>query len=88
MTQPAAPSVVRSAIAGRPAPGCSALKRQGNWADFRGSNVSPLFPGDHGSTREIDAFGLFTGQIGYAANNVLFYVKGGAAVTADRFRIS
>ena len=36
---------------------------------------------------QIDAFGLFTGQIGYAANNVLFYVKGGAAVTADRFRI-
>ena len=29
----------------------------------------------------IDAFGLFTGQVGYAANNVLFYVKGGAAVT-------
>ena len=26
MTQPAAPPVVRSAIAGRPAPGCSALK--------------------------------------------------------------
>ena len=34
----------------------------------------------------IDAFGLFTGQIGYAANNVLFYVKGGAAVTDDRYR--
>ena len=29
---------------------------------------------------------LITGQIGWAANNVLFYVKGGAAVTADRFR--
>jgi outer membrane immunogenic protein len=24
-----------------------------------------------------------SGQIGYAANNVLFYVKGGAAVTSD-----
>ena len=32
------------------------------------------------------AFGLLTGQIGFAANNVLFYVKGGAAVTDDRFR--
>jgi len=31
--------------------------------------------------------GVAGGQIGYAANNVLFYVKGGAAVTADRFRI-
>ncbi len=33
------------------------------------------------------AFGLFTGQIGYAANNVLFYLKGGAAVTDNRNRI-
>jgi opacity protein-like surface antigen len=32
------------------------------------------------------SFGLFTGQIGWAANNVLFYVKGGAAVVSDRYR--
>ena len=37
---------------------------------------------------KIDAFGLFTGQVGYAANNVLFYVKGGAAVTDNRLRRS
>src|SRR6185436_4555061 len=35
----------------------------------------------------VDAFGLFTGQVGYAANNVLFYLKGGAAVTSDRYRM-
>jgi outer membrane immunogenic protein len=34
----------------------------------------------------VDAFGLFTGQVGYAVNNALFYLKGGAAVTSDRFR--
>ena len=34
----------------------------------------------------VDAFGLFTGQIGYAFNNALLYVKGGAAVTSDRYR--
>jgi outer membrane immunogenic protein len=62
------------------------LEAQGNWADFRGSNVSLLFPGARNDSR-IDAFGLFTGQVGWAANNVLFYIKGGAAVTADRFRI-
>ncbi|UPK07614.1 outer membrane beta-barrel protein [Bradyrhizobium sp. 170] len=62
------------------------LEAQGNWADFRGSNASTLFIGARNDSR-IDAFGLFTGQVGYAANNVLFYVKGGAAVTADRFRI-
>jgi outer membrane immunogenic protein len=61
------------------------LEAQGNWADFRGSNVSLLFPGARNDSR-IDAFGLFTGQVGWAANNVLFYIKGGAAVTADRFR--
>jgi outer membrane immunogenic protein len=62
------------------------IEGQGNWADFRGSNTSTLFPLSRNDSR-IDAFGLITGQIGYAANNVLFYVKGGAAVTADRFRI-
>jgi outer membrane immunogenic protein len=30
---------------------------------------------------------LFTGQVGYAWNNVLFYVKGGAAVTEDKYDI-
>jgi len=62
------------------------LEGQGNWADFHGSNVSTLFLGSRNESR-IDAFGLITGQVGWAANNVLFYVKGGAAVTADRFRI-
>ena len=61
------------------------LEAQGNWADFRGSNVSLIDPTLRNDLR-IDAFGLFTGQVGWAANNVLFYIKGGAAVTADRFR--
>jgi outer membrane immunogenic protein len=29
----------------------------------------------------------FTGQIGYAWNQALFYIKGGAAVTSNRFTI-
>ena len=36
---------------------------------------------------KIDAFGLFTGQVGYAANNVLLYVKGGAAVTSNKYTV-
>jgi outer membrane immunogenic protein len=32
----------------------------------------------------MDAFGLFTGQVGYAMNTALLYLKGGAAVVADR----
>jgi len=62
------------------------LEAQGNWADFKGSNLSLIDPTFRNQSR-IDAFGLFTGQIGWAANNVLFYIKGGAAVTADRFRV-
>ena len=60
------------------------LEAQGNWADFNGSNASLVaVPAINRS--KIDAFGLFTGQVGYAANNVLFYVKGGAAVTDNRY---
>ena len=61
------------------------LEGQGNWADFSGDNVSALF-----ATRnrtKIDAFGLITGQVGYAWNNVLLYVKGGAAVVSDKYEI-
>jgi outer membrane immunogenic protein len=61
------------------------LEAQGNWADFNGSNISLIDPTLRNQSR-IDAFGLFTGQVGWAANNVLFYIKGGAAVTSDRFR--
>jgi outer membrane immunogenic protein len=59
------------------------LEAQGDWADLRGSNASLFFPGFTNRSR-MDAFGLFTGQIGYAWNNTLLYVKGGAAVTDNR----
>ena len=62
------------------------LEAQGDWADLSNQRISlinPLF-----STRtQTDAIGLFTGQIGYAWNQALFYVKGGAAVTSNRFSI-
>jgi len=63
------------------------LEAQGDWADLTGSNVSLLtapFPVFNNNTK-VDAFGLFTGQVGYAWNNVLWYVKGGAAVTHDKY---
>src|SRR5262249_25365657 len=50
-----------------------------------GNNVSLFAPAFRNQSK-IDAFGLFTGQVGYAANNVLFYVKGGAAVTSNEYR--
>jgi outer membrane immunogenic protein len=62
------------------------LEGQGNWADLRGSNVSLFAPAFENRSR-IDAFGLLTGQVGWAWNNVLLYVKGGGAVTGDRFDV-
>ena len=35
----------------------------------------------------INGLGLFTGQVGYAWNAALLYVKGGAAVASQRFDI-
>ena len=61
------------------------VEAQGDWADLRGSNTS-LFSGVPFTNRtKVDAFGLFTGQVGYAWNNVLWYVKGGAAVVNDKY---
>ncbi|WP_426407169.1 outer membrane protein [Bradyrhizobium ganzhouense] len=62
------------------------VEAQGDWADLKGSNTSSLaafFPLVNNT--KIDALGLFTGQVGYAWNNVLWYVKGGAAVTHNKF---
>jgi outer membrane immunogenic protein len=60
------------------------LEAQGDWANLRNSNASLFFPGDTWSTKT-NALGLFTGQIGYAWNNALWYVKGGAAVANQRW---
>ena len=60
------------------------LEAQGNWADFKGSNVSQIFLNTTNSTK-IDSFGLFTGQIGYSWDRALVYVKGGAAVTDNKY---
>jgi outer membrane immunogenic protein len=61
------------------------LEAQGNWADFSGSNVSLVAPAFTNHT-DIDAFGLFTGKIGHAWNNLMIYAKGGAAVQALDYR--
>ncbi len=64
---------------------------QGDWADLKGRNASVFnFGGGFGAgaitnQTKVNALGLFTGQVGYAWNNVLWYVKGGAAVTSDKY---
>jgi len=63
------------------------VEAQGNWANFKGSNqntfLGAAFPLADQTT--VNAFGLLTGQIGYAVNNVLFYAKGGAAVADNQY---
>jgi outer membrane immunogenic protein len=58
---------------------------QGDWSNLKASNTSLFFgPAVTNQTR-VNGFGLFTGQVGYAWNNVLWYVKGGGAVVADKY---
>jgi outer membrane immunogenic protein len=60
----------------------------GNWADLSGSNPTQnAFLAGFANRSRIDAIGLFTGQVGYSWNSFLLYVKGGAAVTQDKYEI-
>jgi len=62
------------------------VEAQGDWADLSNTRLSVIDPTFSTRTRT-DGIGLFTGQIGYAWNAALFYLKGGAAVTSNRFDI-
>jgi outer membrane immunogenic protein len=61
------------------------VEAQGDWADLKGSNSSLTAVIPYTNQTKVDAIGLFTGQVGYAWNNVLWYVKGGAAVTDNKY---
>jgi outer membrane immunogenic protein len=61
------------------------VEAQGDWANLKGSNSSLTAVVPYLNQTKIDAIGLFTGQVGYAFSNVLLYVKGGAAVTDNRY---
>jgi outer membrane immunogenic protein len=66
------------------------IEAQGNWANFKGSNLNLLAGGGviaAGVTDQskVNSFGLLTGQVGYAWNNVLWYVKGGGAAVGDKY---
>jgi len=61
------------------------VEAQGDWASLKGSNSSLTAIIPYTNQTKIDALGLFTGQVGYAWNNVLWYVKGGAAVSDNKY---
>jgi len=61
------------------------VEAQGDWTSFNGSSRNLITPTLTDRSR-VNAFGLFTGQIGYSwIPNFLAYLKGGAAVTNDRY---
>jgi outer membrane immunogenic protein len=62
------------------------LEAQGDWANLRNTRVSLLNP-TLSTTAKTDGIGLFTGQIGWAWNASLLYVKGGAAVTSNHLDV-
>ena len=55
------------------------LEAQGDWANLRNTRVDVLIPTNNYKST-INGIGLFTGQIGYAMNETLLYIKGGGAV--------
>jgi outer membrane immunogenic protein len=67
-------------------PAVFGVEAQGNWANLSSQNTSlAALNAGIDNYSNLDAFGLFTGQIGYAWNNVLLYAKGGAAVTDTQY---
>jgi outer membrane immunogenic protein len=70
------------------------IEGQGDWANMSGSNASTAFSGltlpptvalSLTNTSKVDAIGMFTGQVGYSFGQLLWYVKGGAAVTDNKY---
>ena len=59
---------------------------EGDWATMRASLPSVFVPGGTDSSK-VTSVGLFTGQIGYAVNNALFYLKGGGALANNNFLV-
>jgi outer membrane immunogenic protein len=64
------------------------LEAEGDWANMRASLPTqlPAVPGGTDSAK-VTSVGLFTGQLGYAANAALFYLKGGAALANNNFLV-
>jgi outer membrane immunogenic protein len=63
------------------------VEAAGDWTNMRGSILSTFVPGGTDSAK-VTSVGLFTGQIGYAMNAALFYIKGGAALTNNNLLVS
>jgi outer membrane immunogenic protein len=68
-------------------PAVFGVEGQGDWASLSSSHNSVLDPTITLGTK-VNGFGVFSGQIGYASGQALFYVKGGGAVTSGTFPLN
>ena len=62
------------------------LEAEGDWANMRASLPSVFVAGGTDSSK-VTSVALFTGQVGWAVNAALFYLKGGAALTNNNFLV-
>jgi outer membrane immunogenic protein len=62
------------------------IEATGDWANLTGSNASFLLVAPQETNQsKVNALGLFTGQVGYTWNKVLWFAKGGVAVTSSKY---
>ncbi len=61
------------------------VEADGSWTDLNATSANALLPAALFIRSRTDAVGTFAGRVGIAANQALFYVKGGGAVASDRF---
>jgi outer membrane immunogenic protein len=61
------------------------IEADGSWTDLNATSANGLVPAFLFIRSKTDAVGTFAGRVGIAANQALFYVKGGGAVASDRF---
>jgi outer membrane immunogenic protein len=62
------------------------VEAEGDWANMRAS-VPSIFVAGGIDSSQVTSVGLFTSQIGYAANAALFYLKGGGALANNNFLV-
>jgi outer membrane immunogenic protein len=64
------------------------VEADGSWTNLKGSSTNLLIGGTFLNNSRTDALATVAGRVGIAANQALFYVKGGGAWANDRFFLS
>jgi outer membrane immunogenic protein len=60
------------------------IEGAGDWSNIKGDHISTNAPADT-LRAKVDSIAMVTGRVGYAADSVLFYGKGGVAWAHDKY---